>query len=211
MIIHLEIVLLQGSVFLYKEIALSATNHFINKGVIDESKRVVYQYGFEVLFSTLVYSFIFVATALISETLIKSVVFWLGFFIIRKTSGGYHCNTYFSCHLLFLVNHLLFIVVIKTIPYSFISTLSIILFVLSFVFILIFAPVDNYNKPFIKTERKRFRKMSIVYAIVLLIFCVTNSIVLHLDTIAICLSIGSFSAAVSLIAGKIQIHRKEPS
>ena len=196
---------------MYKEIAVSATNLFINKGIIDESKRAVYQYGFEVLFSTLVYSFIFVATALISQTLIQSIIFWFGFFAIRKTSGGYHCDTYFSCHLLFLINHLLFIAVIKTIPFSFISTLSIILFVLSYILIFVFAPVENYNKPFIKTERKRFRKISIVYANILLLFCVTNTFVLHLDTIATCLSIGSFSAAVSLMAGKIQIHRKEPS
>lgn len=200
---------------MYKRIAISLTKSFIKKNILDEEKREICTYGFEMIIANLTYLLIFVATAAITKTIFVSLFFWLGLFLIRKVAGGHHSNSYFSCHCLSMINHILFIVSIKFIPMNVFHYCSYSIFIVAIFSLLLFAPVDHKNKPFIKTEFARFRKYSLIYSFILTIVtllyyvghCFEN-IPFNVDSFIFSYSFGTLSATVSLLSAKI-IRYKE--
>lgn len=189
----------------YKKLSCIMTNFFIQRGTISENKKEVYTYGFEVLLSTIVYTAVFIFIAIITETIVPSLVFYAGFFIVRTIAGGYHAKTYTFCHLLFTANHLAFIFILKLAPI--VSHIYIIsaMVVISSILLFIFAPVAHPNKPFVKSEKKRFRRYSCIYAALLII--VSGIIVVFISPnyvyYLLSYAIGTFSAAISLVSAKI--------
>ena len=198
--------------FLYKKISLLLTDKFIQKGVIKADKKARYTYGFEILISTIFYTLIFIIAALVTSSIIESIFFWIGFFVIRSISGGFHAKSYKSCHLLSLFNHLLFIFMIKALPLDIHFVSSLILNVLSILMILIFAPVDHPNKPFIRNERKRFRVLSCIYVVVLILISTISFVIPeYYDSYKFSFSIGTFSAAFALMSAKIKYKKEQKS
>lgn len=189
---------------MYRKLAIRITDCFINKDIILEQKKAIYYYGFELLISSIIYFLIFLLISLVTKSLIASFFFWLGLFLIRKTAGGHHSNSYKKCHLLFAANHTFFVILLKTIPtpyYFYVNTSILILSILS---ILIFAPVDHKNKPFIKTEYKRFKLFSKIYCIILLLIGVFSIInIIPPSSYFFGFSFGSLSATISLLFAKI--------
>lgn len=169
---------------------------------IDEDKREICIYGLEVFISTLVYNGIFLLCALITKTLIESLCYFVGFFIVRHFCGGFHANTYLKCHILFFLMHIIFIILIKLIPASWFFFLQLLLLFLSVVSIILFAPVDHKNKEFTPGEYKYFRKCSIVYAIVLACLGGCALFLVKLYAFTLSFLIGTFVAVVSMLIAK---------
>lgn len=189
----------------YKELSCTLARFFVKKGTIKEEKREIYEYGFEILLSTIVYTVIFIGIAIVTDTLIPSLVFYTGFFIVRTIAGGYHAKTYISCHLLFMANHLLFIAVLKLTPIALHTYIASGMIVISSLILLLFAPVAHPNKPFIKSEKERFRKYACIYAALLIIIfsIIANLISPQYVHYLLSYATGTFSAAISLASAKI--------
>lgn len=189
---------------MYSKGARYITNHFIKQGKISEEKANVYAYGFEILISTIIYTIIFLITATISGTLLESFLFWIGFFIVRTIAGGYHAKSYISCHILFMLNHIAFIAIVKLTPSSAIMFLALVFMLISTIILFIFAPVDHPNKRFTENEQKRFRISSLLYALLILLVMVLAFMFQFHSTIPFfSYTIGTFSATTSIMASKI--------
>ena len=184
------------------------TNKMIANGTIEESKTDIYKYGFEILISTTIYLLIFVVVSIVSNTAFTSLIFAIGFFIVRFTAGGYHADTYVKCHLLSMFNHVFFVVVLKVTPVAWRTAISIVGLVLSISFILILAPIDHPNKPFIKNERKRFRMLSCIYCLVLMVILIFAIILQSQTDVLYSFSVGTFCAAFALTSAKIQKNKR---
>ncbi len=171
----------------------------------------MYLYGFEVLISSIIYTTVFILVSIITKTIFPSLCFFIGFYLIRSISGGFHANTYTACHILYFANHIAFIVIIKLTPSCAANIVTSTLLIISSALILIFAPADHPNKPFIKNEKKRFRLLSTLYGILLIFisafpFFITSKLILN--TLQF-ISIGSISAAISLTVARIQNERRK--
>lgn len=189
---------------MYKKISQTLTTYFANKGIIDINRKPIYEYGFEILISTCIYALIFIVVSLLTKTFLESAFFLIGFFIIRTIAGGFHTNSYTACHILSLINHIAFILLLKLCSPQIFDLLSLIFCLVSIVCIVIFAPVDHPNKPFVKTEKKRFRKYSLVYALILTAFISVYWIFsLGWNNYVFSFSIGTLSAAFALTSAKI--------
>ena len=189
---------------MYKKSARYLTNQFVKHGSISQEKVNVYAYGFEILISTIIYTIIFLITAAITDTILESLLFWFGFFIVRTIAGGYHAKTYIFCHILFLLNHIAFIVILKSIPSDAIIFLNSCSMLTSAICLFKFAPVDHPNKRFTKNEKNKFRAGSVAYAF--LILAITSlAFAFHFLNNALYLSysIGTFSASTSVVIAKI--------
>lgn len=197
---------------LYNRVSVLLTDAFIKNGIIPESKKEVYAYGFETMLSLFTYTAVFIGLAAITKTMLASVIFWIGFFVIRTISGGFHAKTYLGCHMLFMMNHVLFILIYRCCSDELQMHAAPILIIVSSLIILIFAPVDHPNKPFIKTERKRFRILSCIASGILIVLATINLVMNNttLGTYSLCFAIGVFSAAISLMSAKI-INKKGES
>lgn len=194
---------------MYHNIASKITNFFIRGKIIDAEKEDLYLYGFEIMISSIGYLIVFLLASFISQTVVTSILFWLGLFLIRKTAGGHHANSYTSCHLLFLANHLVFIIIFKVTPLSVYNWSTIAILLLCAILIFSLAPVDHKNKPFINGEYKRYRCLSVIYSCILI--CVSTLVLFRVITannFLFSFSIGTLSATISLLFGKI-IRNKE--
>ena len=177
--------------------------------MIDKNKEDIYKYGFEMLISNLVYMVIFIIFCILTNSLWQSLCFWMGLFLVRKTAGGHHANSYLSCHFLFAANHLILIALIKLLSERLHYFIILFMLCLSATLVFLLAPVDHKNKPFIKTEYKRYKLFSRICSIVLgIIFLLFVLQIIQSNNYLLGFSFGTFSATISLLCAKITRYKE---
>ena len=189
---------------MYEKFATKITDFFINKNVIRNEDRDIYAYGYEVLISQIVYIVIMLLISLIFSAIFESIIFFIGFYLFRKISGGYHASTYFKCHLIFAINQLLFLLLLFFYPneYRFIfTTVSAIL-----IFFITFncAPLDHPNKRFEPREFKRYKSLSRGFSVLLMLLVTAICFFDKNNTSIFCFSVGTLSASISLMYAFIE-------
>lgn len=136
------------------------TELLINRDVISSENKELYDYGFFILLSQILYFIIALIFGIIFNVLLQSVVFYIAFQFIRKYAGGYHASTEGRCEIMSTLSILACIVMIwLSRSYDF----SLLLFCISLVAVLVIAvlcPLDTPEKPLSNKELKYFRKIS---------------------------------------------------
>lgn len=194
---------------LYKSLSVNITKIFISKGIISKEQKAAYEYSFEILISTFVYAILFLLTSILTKTLSESLVFWFSFSVLRSIAGGYHADTHLICNMLTMLCHISFICFLYFIPDLAMFIIITVSLLISSVIVLFFAPIDHPNKPFIKTEKKRFRILSCIYAFVIILVAV-STIIFYSANYANYLfgySFGTLVATISLVAAKINYKK----
>lgn len=191
---------------MYKFLARYLTNYYANRNLIDNSSIEVYKYGFEILISTITYYIIFFLVSAVTDTLCSSSFYLIGFFIIRTISGGYHAKTYLRCHIAFEITHITFLVFIKSISFNLIPVFFIVFMIIAGIILVLFSPIDHENKPFTNNEKKRFRKLSLLYSMLVifigLVFVVLPTHYINVNSLSF--AVGTIVAAISLVIAKIK-------
>ncbi len=189
---------------MYEIAAKAITNKFVRCGIINSERQDVYNYGFELMISYLVYFIIFSCISLLTSTLVESYFFFIGFMFVRKFAGGIHAKTYIRCHILFELNHLLFIAVHHYCSYSTHLWIVLLIELFSIVVIWVLAPVDNSNKRLTINEKRHFKKMSRVYTVFIGGTIVAAIVVPGIEQYVFSYSVGVCSASLSLLLAYFQ-------
>ena len=180
--------------------------------IILENEKDIYNYCFEVLLSSIISTITIILISLFLKSTYNTIFFLLGFFICRKFSGGYHANTHLNCFLItqaiftsFSILSKLIIIEKKILFLTIISLCATIL-------VLLFAPVDNINKPMSIDERRKYKHKSIAFIIIYFFsICTLSYFSCFLDE-CIFFSLGVFSVSTMLFIGHLKnlsIKRKE--
>jgi len=140
------------------------TDLLLMKGIIDNENREIYTYGFVALFSTVINIIIVLTIGIIAGIALESIFFILMFGILRMYCGGYHAETHVSCILIFTGIYGTAMITARLLPVEAGAFFSIIAGTFSFVVILLLAPIEHKNKPFIDDEETKFRKISRIIA-----------------------------------------------
>lgn len=189
---------------MYRKLAICITDKFISKKLIADKKKDIYAYGFEMLISILVYFVEFLIISLLTQTLASSLCFLGSLFIVRKVAGGHHANNYISCNLLSTANHILFVILVKLVNVDTYYTFITLTLLFSAATILLIAPVDHKNKPFIKNEYKRYKLLSSLYCIVLgIVVLLVSGKMIPASELLLGFTFGTLSATLSLLCAKI--------
>lgn len=142
--------------------------------IITDEEKNIYQYGFEIGISNLVNVFIAIMLGLIFSQLVSILIFLCVFSVMRKYSGGYHADTYEKCELIFALNVIGIIYILKLgIYFSKIQCLCI--SVLSILILVILAPIENKHKPLDINNCRKYK----LYAIGLCILFSIISILIY--------------------------------
>lgn len=191
---------------MYNSMAKRLTDLFILKKIIKEEERNIYIYSFEVIISSLVYLTLFFAIALFFKCLLQSILFLTGFWIIRSVAGGYHAKTYIRCHMLFMSNQIIMILLCSLLTNYTKHILLFIFLLISIISIFIFSPVEHKNNKHNSKQIKKFKFLSRFLIIVI----TTISLVLDKNDFTEYIFpfvIGSFSVSFSLIFEKLKDWR----
>lgn len=176
---------------------------FVKQSNISDDEQELYQYGFFILFSQILYFIIALIIGILCEVILESIIFYIAFQFIRRYAGGYHASTETRCEILSTLSILACIVVIKlSKTYDFQTTLLIIS-AISAVCIFVFCPLDTPEKPLSDKEFKYFRKVSwIILFVIVAAIIVSYVFKFQVVTVPCCLSL--ILESILLAAGKIK-------
>lgn len=76
------------------------TKALIKRGVIQQKEYPIYQYGFELLWSTVLCVLSILLLSVVFDYTRSAILFVLYFLPIRTVAGGYHTSTYGKCFIL---------------------------------------------------------------------------------------------------------------
>ncbi len=80
-----------------EQIAKRVTDFYCRKQSIDPDVRVIYQVGFDVLFSTILQVTVILLAGLVLHHVQEAVLFLAGFYLLRQYGGGYHAKSRGRC------------------------------------------------------------------------------------------------------------------
>ena len=113
--------------------------------------REVYIYSFEILLATLTNLLSLVFLAIVTRTVPETAVYLLGFLPLRQITGGYHVKN-FRCFLILMFSYAMFLLVLFFLPGGFLLPIIAPSILLSLIFVLLFAPSADKNKPLSNEE-----------------------------------------------------------
>lgn len=149
-----------------------STDYLIQKNVIDEDDRDVYEYGFHSIYSRVVnLTFVLVVSIWLNQ-LAQTIVYHIAFSIMRSVAGGFHANTRLKCFLISMSIWLSSLWAINNVVYPVFLTLIPVLLVW------VLAPVEHYNNPLSDKKRNKMKFMSRFFSIILFAIIFVISVVI---------------------------------
>lgn len=177
--------------------------YFLKQSDISADERELYQYGFFVLLSQILYFITSIVIGFICGAVFESIVFYIAFQFIRRYAGGYHAETETRCEILSTLSILACIVVIRlSKAYNF-QTVLLIISAVSAVCIFSLCPLDTPEKPLSDKEFKYFRRVSwLILLVIVIAVIVSYAFEFQMVTVPCCLSL--ILESILLAAGKIK-------
>lgn len=198
---------------MYSNISKKLTKWLIDLNVIENESSEIYEYGFSLLISLFFSTLLIILSSLLINRTIETILYLVGFFIVRAICGGYHAKHHYSCFIITMSSYILFLIL----HYIFYSnpnlSFAVIFFtIVSSVIIILFAPVEHPNNPMTKYRKNKNRLLSIIFSVFI---CIVNFTFLFSGTDLQYISsftIGIFLAALAILVAKFEIvilKRKE--
>lgn len=132
----------------------------------EDGAKEIYQYGLEIIISSLVTFLIVLGIGVILNMGMESIIFLMCFVPLRMAAGGYHANTYLKCNIYFsTLTFGIFLLYRVTITYLGEYVLFL-LWSCSLVYMMIVAPVENENKKLTKELKKVAWKRVVIAMII---------------------------------------------
>lgn len=144
------------------------TELLLRKGIIEESKKPIYKYGFEIIFSSIISILLILVAGLIFNVFLESIIFLAVIIPLRQYTGGYHANSYLVCNIGFIAIFLIIVFSYKMgQTNNYFENLYIPILIFSETIIFILSPIENENKKLTEIKKVRFKKISIILSLLI--------------------------------------------
>jgi accessory gene regulator B len=143
-----------------KRLSENIVNWQVGKSILTNKQSALYQYAYEVMLNFVINIIIAILIAITLNVPMQVFVFLVSYMPLRSYCGGYHAKTNGGCT---IVSTILILVVclMERVLTGVLGTLIIpVCFVISGVFIYVYAPAPDNNKPLDEIEIKHYRKKS---------------------------------------------------
>lgn len=184
-------------------LAKRMTIALIKQQQIDKGDSALYEYGFFILLSNLIFFALTCLTGALVGAFLQSVLFFIAFQFIRRYAGGYHASTELRCQFFSTVSIVVSILSIKLFQQYEQFLWWTVLMALGTAVIVFFSPLDTPAKPLSCNERKVYKKKTILILLVSDI-AFTISVVLQWDFFYLPIAIAIGLETILLTLGKIQ-------
>lgn len=132
----------------------------LKNDIIEVDKIEIYQYGYEIMISTIITFVIVLISGILLNCLPAALLYFGIFAVLRQICGGYHAKHYWSCNTLFAVTTVIVLLLFKFFPLEEIALIHYTFLLFSVLVVFVYAPVENKNKPISEKRRLLFRKIS---------------------------------------------------
>ncbi len=190
------------------KLSAKITLAFINSGQIDEGERELYEYGFFILLSNLLFFAVVLVTGILCGKILQGILFFIAFRCIRQYAGGHHAKTELRCQVLSSAAIICSILIIKGLEAISLPWLAVIPAAIGTVSVLLFAPLDTPEKPLSPAEQKHFRKIAYIILLILDLSFIVG-FVLHVSLLIYPIGVALGLEAVLLCFGKAYAHHAQ--
>lgn len=182
--------------------AVVLTRCWTERGVIKQKDAEIYRYGLELLISSFVNTILMVDISVFIGQPLIVIPYLMGFTPFRLFSGGYHARNHLTC---IVVNTTLYSIscfITKHVVKKIAIPASLFVCSISFLLVLLFAPVSAANKPLCSQDKQRNHKISFFMAITLEFVCIVLFLTNRLGTMfSNMLFCGQMMATALFVAG----------
>lgn len=175
----------------------------LKRSDIKDDEQDLYQYGFFVLISKILYFIIAGITGILFGVFFESIIFYIAFQFIRRYAGGYHASTETRCEIMSTLSIVACIAVIRLSKTYDIHSVLLIVSAVSALSIAVLCPLDTPEKPLSDTEFKYFRKISLIILLVIIAF-ITVSYIWSLKFLLMPCCMSLILEGILIFAGKIK-------
>lgn len=149
------------------ELSSQVVAALLNYKIISYEQKDIYQYGFEIMISSLITFFIVFVCGYVFNCIIPALVYFILFVMLRSICGGYHASNYFNCNIVFLFVTIGVIVSYKYIHIEEFSELHYFICMLSLICTVVYSPIENENKPLTVAQKTKFRVLGTVMVLMI--------------------------------------------
>lgn len=181
------------------------SNRWIINNIIEAELKPCYVYGIEVFLSSLIGITLLLLIGLLTDSLLKVLVFLAVFIPLRQFTGGYHADTYLQCNIQFVCVFLLNLFVSTILPDKLLPIIGIITILVGVIVILILAPVEHPNKEITYQEKKRSKIIALCMFIAEFAIC-TITFSINID-VSKTMTLTLLEIILLMIIGKIKVWR----
>ncbi len=154
----------------------------------EDSKLELYVYGLELLLSSAVGTVLLIVLGIVVGALIESIIFIIAFSGIRIFAGGFHSRSFILCNLITVLNFVIVLIIYRCFyDILFSPYVYSIVFIITFVLCVLFAPVVNINNPINDDLQKRNKAKALTVITIDAIFYFSLLFVFEMKQIAIIL------------------------
>lgn len=198
-------VLLMKGIIMIRDLAVRAASFFVSTKAGLEVSRDVYIYGFELIFSNVLFlSLVFILSSFLNSFW-EMLCFLLFFFPVRGFAGGYHADSHAKCILLSVASCLLVVPIAKYLTIKTQIFLSLFFVLMALLLIYFLAPTIHFNNPLTEIEIHRIREISIIIGLIEGIAITIGLFTApRYSDLLICAAYGSFTAGISLLYANIK-------
>lgn len=182
----------------------SVSSFFITQEIISAEDREVYEYSFEVLFSTVMSLLAVVIIAILSRTVYYTALYLAGFIPLRLFAGGYHAKNHLRCFVALMIVYFAFTFTLRIIPAEFFMTIIIVSNLLSTLLVFLVAPSEEKKRPFTSEETVWFKRVSRTFIIVYVTLIGVLAAAIPDIRIAFSISMGVLTVSISLLVNYIK-------
>lgn len=184
-----------------EKMAIFLTDYVIKKGVIENTERNLYKYGFQVSLEMGLCILICSAIAGALGMGMEGILFFIIFIPLRSYAGGLHLDNYWSCLFLSCLTFSVILMICKIWRIEAYVSFFILLLLILFVWILY--PVENVNRDVDEKENLYFRKKLRRYLLLDVIISIA-CMALHKETYLLLCMVTFFMVVVTMLIGKMK-------
>lgn len=180
------------------------TDYVIQKGMVKEEDRELYEYGFTMTIEVGLFVLSCLFVSLYLHMLMEGILFFLIFAPLRAYAGGLHLDKFHSC---FILSCLTFSGILLIVRYVHIPMLFsfIALFILEAAVYALY-PVENINREVDSDENRFFKKKLKIFLVVDLLLAIICA-VLKKECYVFLISVTFFMIVITMILGKYKNMR----
>ncbi|MFG6369198.1 MAG: accessory gene regulator B family protein [Lachnospiraceae bacterium] len=142
------------------KVSVQLSKFLLQKIKEDKQEQDVYTYGFELIISTIIFFVSIIVISAILSSPISGLVFLITFVPLRLFTGGYHADTYSRCFILSNLTYLLILIIKNLLWACIITRYWYCLLLISYIFIMLKAPVINPAQPINPYKKIRSKKIT---------------------------------------------------
>lgn len=178
-------------------------------GAISNNQVDICTYGLDTFASTFIEIFAILFVASVMDVFVETALLFVTFIPLRIFAGGYHADTRLRCFLVSLVVYVAFYLTLELFHKHVYMIITFGYMIFTLIVVLLYAPVVHKNKSINETERKYYRKISIIITLAEMFLITGTNILFDKQVYSLSMATGQFAVSVSMIMALVKDKVKE--